>query len=68
MVVRKLDPKKHAAEKQSLREKDRDDLRTGRATAAEINKRNLFLGVANFDRAAIIDYGPGSRKRGPGKK
>lgn len=68
MVVRKLNPNKHAAEKHASREKDREDLRTGRATAAEINKRNLFLGLANFDRAAIIDYGPGSGKRGPAEK
>ncbi|WP_158582005.1 hypothetical protein [Sphingomonas edaphi] len=46
--------------KQALREKDREDLRLGRATAAEIHKRNLFLGQLDMSKAEILHYGPHS--------
>lgn len=52
--------------KQALRDKDREDLRLGRATAAEINKRNLFLGGLDMSRAKIVHWGPHSGS-GPAK-
>lgn len=55
----RFDPEERAAMKQALRDKDREDLRSGRATA-EIHKRDLFHGQLDMSRARIIDYGPGS--------
>ena len=46
--------------KQALRDKDREDLRLGRATAAEIHKRNLFLGGLDMSQAKIVHWGPHS--------
>jgi len=60
----RFDPKEHAAMKQALRDRDREDLRLGRATAAEIHKRNLFLGQLDMSRARIVDYGPRSGTKG----
>jgi hypothetical protein len=59
----KFDPEEHAAMKQALRDKDREDLRLGRATAAEIHKRNLFLGCVDMSRAKIVHYGPGAEPK-----
>lgn len=56
----RFDPKEHAATKQALRDKDREDVRLGRATAAEIHKRNLFLGGLDMSKAKIVHYGPHS--------
>lgn len=55
-----FDPKQRAAMKQALRDKDRDDLRSGRATAEEIHKRNLFLGGLAGKRSRVLHFGPGS--------
>ena len=60
----KFDPEQHAAMKQALRDKDREDLRLGRATAEEIHKRNLFLGGLNMKRSRIVHFGPGSETTG----
>ena len=57
---RRFDPEEHAAMKQALRDKDREDLRLGRATAAEIHKRNLFLGGLDMSQAKIVHWGPHS--------
>ena len=62
----RFDPKEHAAMKQALRDKDREDLRLGRATAAEIHKRNLVLGGLDMSRAKIVHWGPHSGS-GPAK-
>jgi hypothetical protein len=56
----RFDPEDHAAMKRALRDRDREDLRLGRATAAEIHKRNLFLGQLDMSRTKIVDYGPHS--------
>ena len=66
----KFDPKRRAAMKQALREKDREDLRLGRATAEEINQRNLLLGCVDMSRAKISHYGPGfeTTRKAPSKK
>lgn len=65
-----FDPKEHAAMKQALRDKDREDLRSGRASAAEINRRNLFHGQFDMSRARIVHWGPHSgsgNTKGPKK-
>lgn len=59
-----LDPKERAAMQQALREKDREDLRLGRATAEEIHNRNLFLGGLGLKRSRIAHFGPGSETTG----
>jgi len=57
----KYDPEEHAAMKQALRDKDREDLRSGRATAKEIHQRNLFLGGLHpIRRSRVLHFGPGS--------
>lgn len=61
----RFDPAGHAALKQALRDKDREDLRLGRATAEEIHKRNLFLGQVDMSRARILNYGPHSGTKAP---
>lgn len=56
----RFDPVEHAAMKQALRDKDREELRLGRASVAEIHQRNLFLGVVDMRKARILHYGPHS--------
>ncbi|RIX27431.1 hypothetical protein D3M59_10355 [Sphingomonas edaphi] len=61
----KFDPKQRAAMKQALRDKDREDLRSGRATAKEIHQRNLFLGgLDSTTRIRILHFGPRSETTG----
>lgn len=59
-MQRHFDPAEHAAMKQALREQDREDVRLGRMSAAEVHRRNLFHGQFDMSKARILHYGPGS--------
>lgn len=48
------DPAERAREKQLARDKDDEDLRTGKVTREELSKRNGFFSSLDFSKATII--------------
>lgn len=51
--VETFDPEERRREKQAAREKDDEDLRTGKVTAEQLRKRNGFFSSLDFTNSRI---------------
>lgn len=54
LKVEFYDPKERARQKQAARDKDDEDLRTGKVTREELRKRNGFFSGLDFSKAKIV--------------